>query len=516
MHPTNMMLGQHIPIGRKFGLLLGITLATGGGIGIVASRSPLLAVASVIVITLAGTFIVWPNVPTLAVLLILYTNAAVIAVQFHGVPFVIGASVPLLLVIPLAYYLIFRREKLIINSVVLLLIIFLGIQLLGTVFAKHTNPALDKVVTFAFEGLGLYFLLINVIRSWKMLSMAVWTLVVAGFFLGGLSFYQQATKTYDNEFGGFAQMSDAAFGTGEENLQGEIEQRRLAGPIGQQNRYAQIMLMLFPLAFFRFLSSRDPLLKGFALVATTFIAIGVLLTFSRGAAVGFVLMLIIVSFLGYIKLNHILIIVLGLTLLLWNFPQFGTRLTTLEEVTGAVTGNNASGIQSADGSTKSRVTEMMAAVLMFAEHPVIGVGPGMYRYNYHTYAREVGIRVKTENREAHFLYGAIAAENGLPGLVCFGLIVIITLRNLIRTRRKWIKKRPEITGIATGFILAIVGYLMTGIFLHFAFIRYFWLIMALAGAVSCVADNLPKHLPENKYRNKYPQIKANAGETYPI
>jgi hypothetical protein len=33
-----------------------------------------------------------------------------------------------------------------------------------------------------------------------------------------------------------------------------------------------------------------------------------------------------------------------------------------------------------------------------------------------------------------------------------------------------------------------VTYLTTGIFLHFAFIRYFWLIMALAAAVIYIAE----------------------------
>ena len=36
--------------------------------------------------------------------------------------------------------------------------------------------------------------------------------------------------------------------------------------------------------------------------------------------------------------------------------------------------------------------------------------------------------------------------------------------------------------------LSIVTYLTTGIFLHFAFIRYFWLIMALAASVIYIAE----------------------------
>jgi len=42
--------------------------------------------------------------------------------------------------------------------------------------------------------------------------------------------------------------------------------------------------------------------------------------------------------------------------------------------------------------------------------------------------------------------------------------------------------------MVTAFMLAIIAYLASGIFLHFAFIRYFWLMMALAGAASYIAN----------------------------
>ena len=42
--------------------------------------------------------------------------------------------------------------------------------------------------------------------------------------------------------------------------------------------------------------------------------------------------------------------------------------------------------------------------------------------------------------------------------------------------------------MATAYMLSIVTYLTTGIFLHFAFIRYFWLIMALAAAAIYIGE----------------------------
>jgi hypothetical protein len=66
--------------------------------------------------------------------------------------------------------------------------------------------------------------------------------------------------------------------------------------------------------------------------------------------------------------------------------------------------------------------------------------------------------------------------------------VIMTLRGLARARKRWLQEDPEIANMATAYMLSIVTYLTTGIFLHFAFIRYFWLIMALAAAVIYIAE----------------------------
>jgi O-antigen ligase len=131
---------------------------------------------------------------------------------------------------------------------------------------------------------------------------------------------------------------------------------------------------------------------------------------------------------------------------------------------------------------------MGAAALVFLDHPVIGVGPGLFRYYYEEYAELVGLRVQAQERSAHDLYLQVAAEHGLLGLVCLLIILFITMRGLARVRKRWEKTKPELANMATAYLLSIVTYLTTGIFLHFAFIRYFWLIMALAASVIYLAD----------------------------
>ena len=61
------------------------------------------------------------------------------------------------------------------------------------------------------------------------------------------------------------------------------------------------------------------------------------------------------------------------------------------------------------------------------------------------------------------------------------------LGSLARARRRLAAER-DVAALATGFALALITYLTTGLFLHFAYIRYFWLFAALAAAMGMVVD----------------------------
>jgi O-antigen ligase len=425
-----------------------------------------------------------PDIATLVCLFVLYTNAGVVAVHFHGVPQYAAAAVPAMLVIPLIYYVILNHREIIVTPELPLIFLLLAVQVVGVLFASNIGRSFTAMQGFAVEGLGLYFLVTNAVRSQVMLRRAVWVLLLAGAFMGGLTFYQQITGTFDNNYGGFAQVGGSSFETGAETISGVETQPYLVGPIGEKNRYAQTMLMLVPLGLFRIWGERAGALRGLAAVATGFTTLGMMLTFSRGAAVGFGVVLFIMMMMRYIKWWHLLVVALGLVLLLQLVPSYRTRLMTLEGV-ASLASEDTSG---ADSSLQSRLTENVAALLVFVDHPIVGVGPGLFRAHYREYAELVGVRVHTTERQAHNLYLGLAAETGLLGLVSFLAIVTVTLRGLGRARRPLVHTNPELAYILTGFLLAISSYLVTGIFLHFAFIRFFWLMLGLASAAVYIAN----------------------------
>ena len=176
----------------------------------------------------------------------------------------------------------------------------------------------------------------------------------------------------------------------------------------------------------------------------------------------------------------------GILLLMAALPAYSTRLLSLRRL-GGVADDGISGLAAADTAVRSRTTEVLSAALMCGDHPLLGVGPGMYPLYYHRYAEQVGLLTRASNRQPHTLYLGIAAELGLPGLAVFLAILFTALRSLGQARRRCAERRPDLANIATAFFAVIVIYMTSGLFLHFAFIRYFWVMMALAGATSSIA-----------------------------
>src|SRR5215211_8547227 len=89
-----------------------------------------------------------PDLATLIVVFVLFTNAAVIAVQFHNVPRLVGASLPALLVFPLASLVIIRREKIILSPILLPIFLFFAVQVAGTLFSAYRAEATNNLITF--------------------------------------------------------------------------------------------------------------------------------------------------------------------------------------------------------------------------------------------------------------------------------------------------------------------------------------------------------------------------------
>jgi hypothetical protein len=79
----------------------------------------------------------------------------------------------------------------------------------------------------------------------------------------------------------------------------------------------------------------------------------------------------------------------------------------------------------------------------------------------------------------------------------FLIIAFQTIRMLLRARRASLRRRPDLERLTTPFLLALMTYYVTGMFLHLSFIRFYWMILAIAAAAAVItlretaADSTP-------------------------
>ena len=457
---------------------LGLMIALSLAIGAAAAREPVLAVVGVLALLGAVAVAIRPEAAVLIVIALIYSNAPAVFVTFHSLPVAIAAAVPLILAAPLAYDILVSRRKIVLTPAMPWIALLLIVEILSAITARDVPDAASSLGTFLSEGIGLYLLVTNTVRSPELLRAIIWALLLVGAALGALSFFQQVTETYNNSYFGFAQTEAAITGLTETGI------ARLAGPIGEKNRYAQIMLMLIPLGVLQFSGERRRWLKVAALGCALLAAIATALTFSRGAALAAGVVLLAMVALRYVRLNHLVAAAAVIAVVLVAVPAYSARLTSLVDL-GALLSDEPAGTGT-DNSLLSRATENLTALRVFADHPVLGVGPGQFPAYYRDYADDIGVSVRAQDRQAHNLYLGMAAETGILGLTVFMGAVVATLIQLARARALALPSRPDLAAMAAGFMLAIVAYLASGLFLHMAYERYFWLVLALAGAAATV------------------------------
>ncbi|MDQ4078558.1 MAG: O-antigen ligase family protein [Chloroflexota bacterium] len=482
------MIGKSLPNVQIAHLKVGITtILLGIGLGVLVSHYGVLAFGAVMLLGLLTLMFVRPRAVTLVILFVLYANLAVVAKSHYGVPQPIAASFFLLLGLPLLNYLFVHRQKIVVNRVFLLMVVYLAVLLVSAAASEDVGRSVGRIVAYVTEGLVLYFLILNTVRSPSLLRQGIWALILAGCLMGSVSLYQEVTSAYDNDFGGLAIAKASEIDTGEEDILGEdIKRRRLAGPIGSKNRYAQVMVVLLPLALLRVWADRSWALRILAALACIPILSGALLTFSRGAGIAVIATLLAMALLRTINPRHFFLLAfVGSLVVVAAVPDYAYRISTVVDVAELVSGNAAE----AGGSVRGRATVNLAAFHIFLDHPILGVGPGQTNRYTAEYGNEVGYRRLETTRRAHNMYLEELADSGLLGFTMFISIVGLTMYQLMQLHRRFAASRPDVAYTAAGLLFALIAYLITGMFLHLSYVRYYWLLLALAGAAVHIFDS---------------------------
>jgi O-antigen ligase len=225
----------------------------------------------------------------------------------------------------------------------------------------------------------------------------------------------------------------------------------------------------FPLGMAFMLHARGfkKLVWGIALV---FMALGVVLTYSRSGLMALILSLVICVWEYGIKGKRRYIVVITAVALVVGMgaalstAQYRTRVESI--VMGNIEGSGDK------GSLDARKALLKKSVMTALTHPLVGVGPGCF------------VLVDEGWVVAHNTYTELAAEAGIPALILFLLAIGAALKNISQVRKSpHYRDDPEFRLFTQALWAGIVAYLMGACFASTEYNLYPYFMVAYTCAM---------------------------------
>ena len=359
------------------------------------------------------------------------------------------------------------------------LIIYLLAVTISYLAASDKDRALNAILDLV-KDIGIMYTVLFALRKPSDWKQAIWVVILTTTVVSLFGLFQVFTGNYSQDFFGLAAYVI------------DVTTMRLGGPVSDPNMWGQIVVAVTPLVVFRIFHEPRKLMKLICVGILGILLLETINTYSRGAYLALVVVVLLVLFVFEKKFDsRIALVVLAIIILMIPLipSVYRDRFATLASLSPA----NQNGIYQ-DLSFRGRNSELLTGLSMFATHPIFGVGAGNYPNNYQIYAQEIGIELRAQERQAHSLYVEIMAETGILGLFAFlGIIgsLLAALSKTVKSIESLPKYRnwyPWINALR----VAILGYLVAAFFLHGAYIRYFWILVALSMTAIQLTDELQK------------------------
>lgn len=473
-----------------------LALITGGALGVLVVLQPAFlhvqmsarSLAALVAALAAGGALLWrPRAGIVLVVGLVYLNLSTLLVRFHGLPSILQALIlPLLLAAWVGQGPRRFARAAMPGPLLASMVAFALVLLLSTVVALEPTLARETVLEYAR---ALAVALLAGLLAWdrSLVHRGAWTLLVAGALLGAIGLVQAVTGSFDDQFAGLGRIKYA-------QVYGNVFRPRIAGPVGDPNFFAQMLVPVVALGVVMAGYDPDRRRRLIALASAGLAAAGVLLSYSRGGllALGVILAGVVIAGALPLRRAALLALVAG-AMALTQPSDVMRRLSTFREFLPGQTEE----LSDPDSSFAERKLLAAAAWGMFLDKPVLGVGAGNYTRHYEDYASRTGAEFRlyddaVERHYPHNLYLEFAAETGLLGLAALGLLLAMAFGTLGRAADAARRLRdPTSRGIALGLMVGLVGYLVAAVFLHGQYPRPLWLVFGLAWALErCLRERL--------------------------
>jgi O-antigen ligase len=345
-----------------------------------------------------------------------------------------------------------RRQRIGAPLVAIPVAAFLAWAGLSVLWAVDQGAALHSLVTYV-QLLGLYLLVVNVLRTPAALRRALYAHVAGGAVLAAFGLY----LTWE----GVLQRGRTAIVVGEQLLM-------------EPNAFAAALILPVGIALIGAIDRRRPGFERFALAVAGMLCLTtMLLTLSRGAVVALGAMAIFVSVARGQFLMPVLAVLLALPGLLLVPPEFWQRWSE-----GATFADRGAG----------RLDIWRVGLVVIREHPLLGVGLGCFPVVYYDFlSQATGISWKHAadvaqilTKYPHNIYVGAAAELGIGGLLLLLLVLGTHLRAALDTWRRLRDAHHPASSLALTAVAGLLALAVQGGAFDIAHRKFLWAALGLA------------------------------------
>jgi O-antigen ligase len=246
--------------------------------------------------------------------------------------------------------------------------------------------------------------------------------------------------------------------------------------IQDPNDYAAHLILMLPaLAFFAMRAGRPIVLKLVGLVVFAFSFLQILSTGSRGGFLSLAITALYIAFIGSNKVKLGILAgvpLIGLLAVPFVPSQSAARLSTLFS-----SSSNPTSAEALE-SKEARLALLEQSGKATLEHPLLGVGPGIFMDYQAGSAKENGERAMWH--VTHNSYTQVSSECGIPALILY-ICGLGTTFALLRTVAK--SKDRELATIAMFISVMLVGFCICMFFLSLAYNVHILTLSAVAVAL---------------------------------
>jgi O-antigen ligase len=339
-------------------------------------------------------------------------------------------------------------------SVLLLLVMLLFSGLASTMPGEVIDTVFRLIRMFAF-----YFAVKNLITTPRIMHYSLWAIAL--------------TSTYASAFGLNQFFEIRAV---------RIHDVRASGVYMNPNDFAAVAVLVLIVLVYLFQIHRQTWIRVALILMAAINLYALVLSASRGG----ILALTVVALLFILRHPQRFRLLAGAALLVVLIVPLLPQSVTDRFIERENNGSSSIYKESADFSAERRTRYLEFGLRLFAENPVLGVGPGTFPFLFAHTPEAAYLNPMTDHdrfRVAHNAYLEMAIGMGLPGIMIYLGILAIAWQSLYRSARR-LPPGSVAWAAASAFELGLIGIMITNIFLSNQDSKYMWMMVGLSSALT--------------------------------